>query len=308
MQEDAASILQEDKNREAKKKQPGASPLKLQNEQGQEDSKKKAAPEDTREKVAPAEDSGVKKKKTPADKKKMPRPSFSVGVRSSTKKSPGRSGEGRVKEAKRKLELQMRKEKRDSVLELTRKAILTTPNSKRKIGDEESWGTPASPSRTGTSPAPRTPALACRRFQTPIQAFLVSQSKEERRKLLELDTTVRLDNLDMSASPNLKKRKKRLLQPGKKTSTIRKTVSSKPGMVARIANYFESAEMKDNTAGSSHTGAVQHNNNVLSRPQTSQTETVSVSNDPEMAVMAGAGGAQPMGRGYLGHMTSEPRQ
>ena len=125
--------------------------------------------------------------------------------------------------------------------------------------------------------------------------------------MLELDSTVRLEDMDMSASPNLKKRKKRLIQPGKKTSIIRKTVSAKPGMVARIANYFESTEMKNNTAGSSHIMDMQHNNNVLSRPQTSQTEPVSVTINPEMAVLVGLGGAQPMGRGYLGHMTSEPR-
>ena len=67
---------------------------------------------------------------------------------------------GCVKKAKRKLEEQIRKEKREKQLEGIRKPILTTPNAKRERKEEGKWlkgqgaakGTPAP---TGTSSSPQ---------------------------------------------------------------------------------------------------------------------------------------------------------
>ena len=116
-------------------------------------------------------------------------------------------------EAKRILEHSIRKEKRGEKLELARIPLMATPNLKRSRPDLDNvWDTPPPPSG---QESPRTPARAGRRLQTPIQAFLVSQTLEERKKTLE--SKLRTDKLkEMSASPKHRHNSKRLIKPAKR--------------------------------------------------------------------------------------------
>ena len=109
-----------------------------------------------------------------------------------------------MEDARRKLEAKMdreRKEKRDSKLEMARRPLLCTPNSKRRREDTKDWEAISG----GGSPARRmlTPGRRMS-LQTPINSFLVTKTIEERR--MELKKVPKEKVQDMSASASLRRK------------------------------------------------------------------------------------------------------
>ena len=208
---------------------------------------------------------------------------------------------GEVKEAKRKLEEKIRKERRESQLELVRKPLLVTPNNKRSRAEDGVWDTDTmGPGVSETPP---------RRTQTPMNSFLVPQTIEERRQALARRPTSMVTIMkEMSASPVLKKIKKRRQLDTKKTMESDKNTKQKTVAVSTISKYFESGQM---TGGMSIIGqgtGNKYNNNGVYLATANQTLPRSSSQaDPEMAVQSVAAGRPIVTEGceLSGHMTTE---
>ena len=249
-------------------------------------------------------------KRTPADDKPgqqmTTQASFTLGATPIKTKGEGRgTSGGKVKEAKRILEEKMRRERRREKLEEARNPIIATPNNKRGRGEQDiAWATPPATAEMGS---PRTPARACRRTQTPIQAFLISQTLEERKRKLQEE--IKLKNIakkDMSASPNLRQTEKRSNQPARRVPAVRNTAWRKPGVVNKIASYFEHSEVAIVTDQKPVKIFSGNNNTLLPSPPPHQTGLHSPPVDRKMAVTV-RGGAWPI-RGQEGsHVTQNLR-
>ena len=222
---------------------------------------------------------------------------FTIGVRVS--KLGNRKGE--VKEAKRKLEEKIRKERRESQIELVRKPLLVTPNNKRSRAEDGVWDTDTmGPGVSETPP---------RRTQTPMNSFLVPQTIEERRQALARRPTSMVTIMkEMSASPVLKKIKKRRQLDTKKTMESDKNTKQKTATVSTISKYFESGQ-KTRTMSIMGPGVRnKYNNNGVYMATANQTLTsTSTRADPEMAVQSAAAGRPIATEGLelSGHMTTE---
>ena len=141
-----------------------------------------------------------------------------------------------VKEAKMKLEDRISKERREMQVDMIRKPLLATPNQKRSRADDGEWDT--------IPPSPRnivTPTTS-RKIQTPINVFLINQTLEERRQELLKNSANRPTKAkDISASPALKKCKKKKLQATRKTKDGDRSLQQKPNIVSTIAGSLRRA-------------------------------------------------------------------
>ena len=92
---------------------------------------------------------------------------------------------GKVKMAKMTIEERVRKEKRDKIMEEIRKPIILTPGSKRGRQEEEEWDQ-LQPGTGGTAASLLGGSKRRSRMtQTPVQSFLVTQTPEERKIIIE---------------------------------------------------------------------------------------------------------------------------
>ena len=228
---------------------------------------------------------------TPTPKK------FTIGVRAS--KLGDRKGE--VKEAKRKLEEKIRKERRESQVEMVRKPLLATLNQKRSRVDDGEWDTdPVGPGVSETPPI---------RTQTTMNYFFVPQTIEERRQsILRRPNTIHTAMKDMSASPALKGAKKKKQLAIKKTKEGDKNVQQKPATVSAISKYFENGQKTRTVSIMGPEMKNKYNNNGVYMATANQTLTrTSTQADPEMAVQSAPAGRPIATEGceLSGHMTTE---
>jgi hypothetical protein len=228
-------------------------------------------------------------KYTPPKKTKLEK-MFTVGS-ASTPKTP--VGGGRVLEAKRIMEDQIRKTKRDNKVKEFR-PLISTPTEKRSRGEDGEWETPPRPLSI-----PRTPATPGRRLQTPIQQFLIKQSLEDRRKLM----IERREKEERSSSPAKPVKKKPQAVPSARTDNLKK-LQMKPGKVSSILKYFENAEDARESSKLLVSRSARYNNNMLSPPQLTQTEPGSTQPVQQMAPQPNfdRNDAQPTATSALGHV------
>ena len=130
--------------------------------------------------------------------------------------------------------------------------------------------------------APRTPARARRRFQTPINNFLVIQTPEEKRKLL---LQPKIKSPDMSASPDLRKKMKKKTGAKPRSSGGKEIKIHKPSKVAKIIKYFDEPQRQAE-------GDEEREEEVSAQRHPSQTEPVVSVYYPEMALPVGAAPSQ----------------
>ena len=229
---------------------------------------------------------------SPSTTEPMMEKMFTVGS-ASLPKTP--IGGGRVLEAKRILEEQIRKTKRDNKVKEFR-PLISTPTEKRSRGEDGVWETPSRPLSI-----PRTPATPGRRLQTPIQQFLVKQSLEDRRKSI----FERRDKEERSSSPAKPVRKKLQAGTNARAGNLKK-LQMKPGKVSSILKYFENAEDVPESSKLLVRRSARYNNNVLSPPQLTQTEPGSAQPVQQMAPQPNfdRNDAQPTATSALGHVTN----
>ena len=122
-------------------------------------------------------------------------------------------------------------------MDMIRKPLLATPNQKRSRADDGEWDT--------IPPSPRnivTPTTS-RKIQTLINVFLINQTLEEgRQELLKNSANRTTKAKDISASPALKKCKKKKLQATRKTKDGDRSLQQKLNIVSTIAGYFEESK------------------------------------------------------------------
>ena len=142
---------------------------------------------------------------------------------------------GNVKRAKMTIEDRVRKEKRDKMIEEIRKPIILTPGSKRGRKEEEEWDTP----QPGTGGAAASllggSGRRSRMTQTPINSFLVTQTPEERKIILEKKTKkLFTDMSSSSASPKLKRAAGRAIKI-RKTQEVTRKLPMSAGKVSLLS-------------------------------------------------------------------------
>lgn len=172
--------------------------------------------------------------------------------------------------------------------------LLSTPNNKRSRDQEDTWGTsPAKPTIRMTPATPRrqtrTPATPGRTQQTPINNYLVTQTVEEKQKILK---QLKAKKVEMSASPKHKKTKSKLQAGNKGLTGASKKLQLKPGKVASILRFFETSPDVPDSSKMIVKKNSKSNNNHLSPPQLTQTD---ISGDRAEQQMA----AQPNTAGHI---------
>jgi hypothetical protein len=185
-------------------------------------------------------------------------------------------------------------------VEELRKPILSTPTRKRERRDDGAWQ--STPGRGETMEGPTSTPRRLR--QTPIGNFLVHQSLAVRRRSLQAVTDGQ--NPDMSASPQLKTRKK--AQHGRKgLKGAKKTSTKVVGFVEMMAKNYEKHQPCLNQPTVAAPKTELNNTSSVFRQMQGGIAQAAAHSYPEMALQAdgGRGGAQPMAYTLAGQVTRQ---
>ena len=140
--------------------------------------------------------------------------------------------------------------------------------------------------------------------QTPINSFLVTQTPEERKIILEKKTKkLFTDMSSSSASPKLKRAAGRAIKI-RKTQEVTRKLPMSAGKVSLLSKYFETEEqstsMMKKQPGSNNNSRLYG----LYGPEARNTAVSSTSHSPEMSLQS-ENSKQPMRRLHLGQVTPE---